>query len=212
MFPNIKILNELLTRVLCDEKPKIKAEAACIFAHSRDNEDTVLVKARFLYKSGLALTIAICCVDEPQYFVKRWLNQISQLGAPSKNVLLIEKTSDLPLSTDTETDFLTSFVAQNGWRNVYLVSTPFHQLRAFISVVSALSRIEKSFNKDIKFYNIVGSFDTRDKKVIHSQSQNAPRERRELFADELDKINKYFKKGILLRSEKIVEYLNTRAL
>jgi hypothetical protein len=97
------------------------------------------------------------------------------------------------------------FAKRNQYRDVYITASPFHQLRAFMtSVTAALNYFPK-----IRIYSYNGNplpwLDT----VVHSQgTTSAPR--KELIKGELDRIQKYQHKGDLASEIEILNYLDKR--
>ena len=90
-------------------------------------------------------------------------------------------------------------------RRLIVVSSPFHQERAFITMVTAALRQYPS----LKLYSVPGAPQPWDEVVTHSQG-TLQGTRAELIAEEQKRIEKYIAQGDLLPCEIILEYLRKR--
>ncbi len=200
-------LDELITRILEDIVPPRKVDAAYLFGETADNEESVLKAGVFLYRSGLAKKITLCGTPKGHGYpgVKSWIRKLVEAGVPKKAISAILPVKDFPPSTHAEAFALTRYARARDWKNVYIVAPPLHQLRAFITSVSAVFK-EKS---RLKLYSFPGLPQNWEEHVVHSQGiQKGTRS--ELLAKELEKIEKYYRKGSLVSAKEVLKYLDKR--
>lgn len=200
-------LDELITRILCDTAPRHKVDVAYLFSETADNEASVLKAGVFLYGLGPVNKLAIAYLGKKFGYpgFRSWVKKLVSMGIPQKDIYLIPLAKDFPPSTDAEALGLVRYAKANGWKSIYVVAPPLHQMRAFITTVSHAMR-EKS---DIKIYSFPGIPQSWEEHVVHSQGiQKGTRS--ELLADELEKIEKYYRKGDLVSAEEVLEYLERR--
>ncbi len=97
------------------------------------------------------------------------------------------------------------FAKKQGWKSLIVTVPPLHQVRAFISTVSAAIK----YYPELKVYSMPAEALPWTEEVIHSQS--APRARRRAqFSGELAKLAKYWKKGDHSSPDEILDYLDRR--
>lgn len=200
-------LDELITRVLCDTAPRQKVDAAYLFGETADNEASVLKAGVFLYGLGPVQQLAICGMGKKDGYpgFRSWTKKLASMGIPQKDIYLIQLAKDFPPSTDAEALGLVRYAKSKGWKSLYVVAPPLHQLRAFITTVSHAIK-EKS---NVKIYSFPGIPQSWEEHVVHSQGiQKGTRS--ELLAKELEKIEKYYRKGDLVSGEEVLGYLNRR--
>lgn len=200
-------LDELITRVLCDTAPRHKVDAAYLFGETLDLEDSVLKAGVFLYKRGPVKKLAICGMQKGYGYpgVKNWLGKLAKMGVPKKDICAIPIAHDFPPSTHAEALGLVRHAQAHGWKSVYIVAPPLHQLRAFVTAVTEASRLYPK----LKLYSFHGLPQRWEDHIIHSQGilQGT---RSELLADELEKIERYYRKGDLVSAEEVLRYLDKR--
>ncbi len=115
---------------------------------------------------------------------------------------------DRIINTLTELITVVRFAKVKGWRRIYLVAPPFHQLRSFITAVTA---VDHEYPR-LKIYNRVGGPLPWNQKVVHSQGVLTGT-RLEILAIEIANIQKYQKDGKpypLVSVERTLEYLEER--
>lgn len=111
------------------------------------------------------------------------------------------------INTMNESLSVIEYCRNNNISNILLVSTVFHIPRAFISFLSGSIKLEYKMNI---FAHRCGYIDNwENKKFIHSQGIQEGTIN-ELLLCELEKINKYFRKGDLISIEDTLKYLNNR--
>lgn len=200
-------LDELITRVFCDTSPDGSVDVAYLFGETKDNEMSVLKAALFLYGAGPAEKIALCGMPGGHGFpgFSNWKRKLIAMGIPESDLVPIRLADDFPPSTDAEALGLVRHAKEEGWRSIYVVAPPLHQLRAFMSTVSAAIH-EKAKLKIYSFHGIAQKWEDH---IVHSQGVQKGT-RSELLAAELKKIEKYQKKGDMLSVQDILAYLDKR--
>lgn len=201
-------MDELVTRVFCDTAPAGgRADAAYLFGETADNELSVLLAALLVWRLGRTKRIALCGHPGGHGYpgFKNWRKKLIKLGIPSGKIFAVPIAADFPPSTHAESFGLARYARKKGWRTIYVVAPPIHQLRAFITTVTAVQR-EKA---PIRIYNFAGLPQQWDEHIIHSQGiQKGTRS--ELLMKEMKKIEKYYKKGDLVSGEEVLKYLDRR--
>ena len=109
------------------------------------------------------------------------------------------------LHTRIESDAVVQFAKARGYERLLVVSVPFHQERAFISMVTAALRLYPS----LKLYSRPGEPQRWDEVVTHSQG-TLRGTRIELIAEEQKRIRAYTAKGDLAPRSAVLDYLRTR--
>ncbi len=200
-------LDELITRILSDTAPRGKVDAAYLFGETADEEASVLKAGVFLYGMGPARRIALCGAGKDHAFpgVKNWTGKLVTMGIPQKDIYAVPLSKEFPPSTHAEAFGLVPYAAARGWKNIYVVAPPLHQLRAFITTVSAVIR-KKS---PLRVYSFPGFPQSWEEYIAHSQGIQK-KARSEFFSEELKKIEKYYRKGDLVSAEEVLKYLNKR--
>ena len=200
-------LDELVTRVFCDTAPKTPADVAYLFGETADNESSVLVAASLMWKLGRTKLIALCGHSGGRGYpgFDNWKEKLVGLGVPAKKIIGVSLSRDFPPSTHAESFGLVRYAKDNDWKIIYVVAPPIHQLRAFVTVVTAVLR-ERS---PLLIYNFVGIPQRWEEHIIHSQGVQEGT-RSELLVGEMKKIEKYYKKGDLVSGEEALKYLDKR--
>jgi hypothetical protein len=86
-----------------------------------------------------------------------------------------------------------------------VVSSPFHQLRAFVTIVTAISREYPA----LKAYSQTGEPLEWNESVSHSQGE-LKGTREDFIYTELDRIDLYHGKGFLVSLDEVKDYLLKR--
>lgn len=205
-YHDVHALTELVIRVYTDVHATDPADVAYLFGQSINNEDSVLTGAIFLWNAGRVKQLCISAESAPGFIRSaEWRARLIHAGVPETQIDALPHVSIFPRSTDAEAESIIERAEICGWKNIYLVSTPVHQLRAFISVVSALKRKKA----ELQVFNCVGSAQRWDESVMHSQGVQRGL-RRDLVHKELEKIEHYFQKGDLIAPREVLAYLNKR--
>ncbi len=201
-------LDELITRIFFDPVPyDKKPDIAYLFGETVDEEDSVLKAGAALYDTGAIKKIAHCGARKGHAFSgkKNWSKKLHALGIPFKDIYPIPLSKKFPPSTHAESFGLVSYARKQGWKKIYIVAPPLHQLRAFVTTVSAIIK-EKSH---LRVYSFTGLPQNWEERIAHSQKPQK-RARHEFFGDEFKKIEKYYQKGDLVSGKEILKYLEKR--
>ena len=203
---------ELLTRVLQDFVPlNVIADIAYFFAQTPDHQDSVLNEGNWQFRQDRTKNVGICGLDgiPPYPGAAAWRAKLIGQGVAPESVVLIEQQVGLPFppSTDCEAVSLVRAAVQYGWNTIFIISPPPHQVRVFLSTVSAMKRE----GANLKIYNVVGEAVDWNKVVTLSQSVPSAPEWKQL-ASELGKIEIYHERGDLVSAREALDYLNRREI
>jgi uncharacterized SAM-binding protein YcdF (DUF218 family) len=200
-------LLELTIRTLCDIKPETIADAAYLYGQTEDNQVSVLSAARKLIHENLARKIVI--VDSgpksgyPGYAV--WKAEMLEAGIAEEIMETIDLRESNSLNTLIEANAMIDHVKQNGYTSVFVVASPFHQLRAFMtSVTAALNHYPQ-----VRLYSYNGHPLSWLDTVVHSQGKTMG-PRKTLIQAEYDRILRYQQKGDLASVGSVLRYLDNR--
>jgi len=109
------------------------------------------------------------------------------------------------LHTLIESQKTVRFARAQGYRRLIVVSSPFHQERAFMTMVTVALREYPA----LKLYSIPGAPQRWDEVVTHSQGKLRGT-RAELIAEEQKRIEKYTAQGDLAPRQMVLDYLRRR--
>ncbi len=221
-YTDLSRVFQLLTRVMTDSDlnhlncpPKT---IVYLVSQTEDNGDSVLDRAgdfvATVRRAAMLKTAVVC--GYPGF--DRWFNLMGgndeNFGDPMTTWKFLE-LHEVPnaqefeekgqANTLTEMIGLARTAKERGWKQVILISAPFHQLRSFVTLVS----VARTVYPKLKVYNAVGCEVDWQEKVIHSQGK-ATGTRVEILMRELENIQKYHQKGDLLGPDEILDYLNKR--
>lgn len=124
------------------------------------------------------------------------------------NIKTITLASNTLLNTLTESLAVATIAQKEKWSSLTIVAPPFHQLRVFISMVTAAHFV----GYQIRIYNKVGVTLPWYVQARHSQGTLIAK-RSDLILSEIARILKYQKDSIpipLLSTEKVLKYLEWR--
>lgn len=142
---------ELTIRTLCDVRYRGVAYGVFLFSQTKDNQYSVLSAAQQVINDKLAENILIVNSDPksgyPGYSL--WEKELIQMGIPKNKIFGIDLSDAVSLNTLIEAEALIKFAKRNQYRDVYITASPFHQLRAFMTSVTA------ALNYFLKFAFIV---------------------------------------------------------
>ena len=198
---------ELLTRVLCDSKPQTQADGVFLFSQTKDNQASVFKVGCDLVRSSSANVLlmmeapALC--GFPGF--SAWKKELCDLGIPSHQIIGVE-TVEQTLNTLIEATALVQMAKKKGYQSVFVVAPPFHQLRAFMTAVTATLREYPTLHVYSKPGAALPWFET----VYHSQGSSSGK-RTDMIYGELDRIGRYQKKGDLATFEDVLYYLDKRS-
>ena len=201
-------LDELVTRVMCDTaSPSGIADAAYLFGETKDNELSVIAAALLAWKLKRVKKIALCGNSGGHGYpgFENWKSKLVKLGIPGGKIISLPLAFDFPPSTHAESYGLARYAKKAQWKNIYIIAPPLHQLRAFVTTVTAFKK-EKT---PTKIFNFVGLPQQWEEHIIHSQGVQKGT-RSELLEKELKKIERYYKTGDLISGTEVLKYLNQR--
>ncbi len=201
-------LNELIIRVFSEKYPDFSFQSLSVFAHSIDNYKYVIDKACEIYlKKNVPIVINGARKISGYVGVNEYKRLLQKNGVKKTDIIIAKPIDENMLHTRNESIAYIQTINQLQFLNNLIVSVPFHQIRAFMTMVT----IVKELKVNIKLYNCpVINFDW-NKTVTHSQDI-LRKVARELIYDELERIKKYQMKGDLASTEDVLNYLNTRDL
>ena len=199
-------LIELLTRVLCDTLPPA-ADFCFVFGQTADNQASVLQKAEQLLAQNRVKKIGFVQTQAmggyPGY--DAWRGILSGKGVRAEQVEGVPVENPTLLHTLIEAQAMACHVREKGYRTVCVLATPFHQLRAFMTAVTAVM----AQNVTVQLFSVPGVALPWQEQVAHSQG-NTTGTRQQLIAGELERIVKYIGQGDLATVETVLEYLDRR--
>jgi hypothetical protein len=202
----MKIL-ELTIRTLCDVRAKTVADGVFLYSQTEDNQHSVLSAALAVIKDGLAEKILIVDSDSksgyPGFSV--WEKELLTMGIPKSVISGVDLRKAISLNTLIEAEAMIEHAKRNHYQVVYVIASPFHQLRAFMtSVTVALTRFP-----EVRIYSYGGSPLPWLDSAVHSQGKTAG-PRKELIRGEIERIQKYQRKGDLASEIDVLTYLDNR--
>ncbi len=198
---------ELLLRILADVPAAGIADAAYLFAETESNQESVFVAARDLLerKRVRRLWIAGCAPKSGYVGAAAYRDAMIETGIPADVIAEVPMEPTDILHTRIESDATVQFAKAQRYERLLVVAAPFHQERAFMSMVTAVLREYPS----LRVYSHPGAPQLWDEVVTHSQG-TLRGTRAELIAAELQRIETYTAGGELLPRSAILAYLRTR--
>lgn len=198
---------ELLLRIFADIPPSEMADAAYLFAETEPNQESVFLAARELIerKQVRRLLISDCTPKSGYVGAAAYRTAMIAAGIPSEAIEEVPMEPTEILHTRIESDTVVQFAKAKGYERLLVVSVPFHQERAFISMVTAALRHYPS----LRLYSHPGKPQRWDEVVTHSQGILRGT-RAKLIGEELKRIDAYTAKGDLVLRSAVLDYLRTR--
>jgi uncharacterized SAM-binding protein YcdF (DUF218 family) len=198
---------ELLLRILADVRPSGVVEGAYLFGQTQPNQESVFATGRELAEQGRVQKLLISdCSPKSGYLGAADCRQaMIESGIPAGMIEEVPMEPTEILHTLIESQKVVRFARAQGYRRLIVVSSPFHQERAFMTMVTVALREYPS----LKLYSIPGAAQRWDEIVTHSQGKLRGT-RAELIAEEQKRIEKYTAQGDLLPRAQILEYLRKR--
>ena len=132
-----------------------------------------------------------------------WTDELNKSGIQSDDIVGVELSRTNSLNTLIESEAIIKYAAQKKYRSLYVVSSPFHQLRAFMTLVTVALR----YYPEILIFSYTGISLPWLEKVVHSQGTLSGT-RKDIIKAEFERIEKYKQKGDLSSEIEILEYLN----
>lgn len=203
----------LTQRVFADYRNMREGKFSIVynFSQTTDNEDSGLHKIVDLARVHIVAQVGICEGSNEYGYAgyEHSVNRLKELG------FFTGRTSDAPIvpikvrgnvNTGSEAEALVRFAATLGG-DVGIIAPPFHLLRAFMTTVSAMYRLDKH----LCVYAIMGQPLSWMQRVRHSQG-TLKGTRDQLLLDEIKRLEKYRMPayGSMLSAQRVLEYLHWR--
>jgi hypothetical protein len=198
---------EAVVRILCDVRPQCAADAAYLFAQTRDNDSSVIAVAKNIIEDSVASRILLLSTRIRQGYpgFQVWKAKLLELGISETLITPVELNQGEPHNTLTEATALIRFAKQSQYKAIVVSAAPFHQVRVFMTAVRAASNEFPS----LRIYNFPGIALPWTEQVVHSQGMlTATRAR--LIQAEFERINNYYRKGDLISFDAALNYLDQR--
>jgi len=203
----MRMVVELLTRILCDTQPAAQADAAYLFCQTTINEQSPFQTAEGLVKGSLTSKILILKTNAKSGYpgYSEWKKRLRAMGLAENQIQGVETKENSIIHTRLEAEALIRHTKRKGFSLLYVIAPPFQQLRAFMT--AATVAIEAY--PELAIYSIPGKALPWHEIVVHSQGA-LKASRSELIRTELGRIDTYQKKGDLASFEEILTYLDNR--
>lgn len=200
-------LLELATKIFCDVQPADATCAAYLFGQTVDNQHSVLTRAQRLLTKGATRRILFCGAAPGAGYpgFERWRSLVLESGVPPHCVGVVPFDSSAVLNTYTEAEAVVHHCRMHNYQSLSVIAAPFHQLRAFSTAITLALR----HHPQLKLFSVVGDPLPWDETVTHSQGTlKAARE--QLIASEVQRIDRYQRKGDLAATSDLLAYLRSR--
>jgi len=200
-------MNELSIRVLCDVRAETTVDGAVLYSQTKDNQNSVIFAAKHILYNKLAKKILLIKSEPISGYpgFSTWTGELNKLGIQSNDIVGVQLMKTNSLNTLTESQAIINYAAQKKYRSLYVVSSPFHQLRAFMTLVTVALRDYP----DLLIFSYTGISLPWLAKVAHSQGTLLGT-RKDIINAEFERIEQYKQKGDLSSEAEIIEYLNKR--
>jgi hypothetical protein len=198
---------ELFLRALSDPLPGEGLEALFLFGQTMDNQAASFDTAKRLYRRfpGLQLLMLDGGPRSGYPGFDPWRKALEGRGIGSDHIHPLPPAETPILHTRIEALALVNHLQTAPYRRVGVTAAPFHQVRAFMTAISVALEIQS----DVLLYSCPGAPQALLEPTSHSQGAASDR-RRDLIAQELERIDTYQQKGDLAASAAILNYLEVR--
>lgn len=206
-MPRISELLELATRVLCDPAPLAAVPSAYLFAQTEDNQSSVLAAGSALLRGEQVAELRLPGCQEMGGYPgsAAWRQALQALQVPPGQVAELPLDTSAGLNTKVEAEALVRHARALGEGALVVVAAPFHQLRAYMTVV----RVLLAEHPQLRVYSHPGQPLPWGERARHSQgSLRATRAR--LIGRELERIERYTASGDLIPVRQVLGYLDRR--
>lgn len=200
---------ELCIRVLCDENPKNSVDGTYLYCQTEDNQQALFQAASSLVQSALTARILVLQTDALCGFpgFPQWKKSLLNEGLNVEHIEGIQVDTLTILHTLIESRALIRFARQRGYTSLRVVASPFQQLRAFMTAVTVAL---KEYPELLLYSYSAPAMPWREE-VMHSQG-TLRATRSALIATELERIERYQKKGDLASFKDVLAYLDKREI
>jgi hypothetical protein len=201
------LMNELSIRVLCDIRAETTIDGAVLYSQTIDNQNSVIFAAKNILDNKLAKKILFIKSEPISGYpgFSAWKSELNKLGIQSSEIVGVPLMENNSLNTLTESQAIIRYALQKKIRSLYVVSSPFHQLRAFMTLVT----VALHEYPDLLIFSYTGIALPWSAEVAHSQGALLGT-RKDIIKAEYERIEKYKQKGDLSSGIEILEYLNKR--
>ena len=127
------------------------------------------------------------------------------MGIPEASIQGVDLKREDSLNTLIEANAMVRHAKQHHFRTLYVTASPFHQIRAFMTSITAA----RKYYPHIDLYSYNGHPLPWLDNAAHSQGKTTG-SRRELIGGEFERIRKYQEKGDLANDDEVLSYLNQR--
>jgi phosphoserine phosphatase len=199
-------LIELHVRVLCDPQPGRPVEVAYLFGQSPDNAAAVFDTAEELLQRGEARSLLVCGGEARSGYdgADAWRQELSRRCADAQ-VEVVPFPAETLLHTKSEAEALVDHLLRTGRRELLIVASAVHQVRAFATTVSVIVR----HDAPLRAWSRPARADDWTAPSRHSQGEAAER-RSGWIAREVERIHRYVAQGDLLAPQEILAWLDRR--
>ncbi len=130
---------ELLLRIFADIQPSGVVEAAYLFAQTEPNQQSVFAAGRALIEERRARKLLISdCTPKSGYLgAVAYRQALIESGLPAEVIEEVPMEPTAILHTRIESQKVVRFAKAQNYRRLLVVSSPFHQPRAFMAMVTA---------------------------------------------------------------------------
>ena len=198
---------ELLVRCFCDCLDCEYVDAVFLHSQTNDNQESVFQVAKLVSNDSRIGCIRMIHSPSqngyPGYEI--WRNALLQESIEESQIKGVPFHPSLSLNTLTESEAMVRLAKENSFRVLWIVASPFQQLRAFMTMISVSLREYP----ELKVYSRPGSALSWLEEVVHSQGV-VRNTRSQLIHSEFDRIRKYQDKGDIASNDEILTYLNQR--
>lgn len=201
-----ELFARFLTWSLMDFFPQTAWDFIYLFAQTVDNEASVLERGFSLATQNESKKIVIPAGSARRGYpgYDAWRERLLVMGVSDAD---LGTTTDSPdgLNTLTEAQALVNYCKETAARSIVVVAAPFHQARAFLTVISVV--LKQGVN--LAVHSIPGQSLPWTATVVHSQGL-LTRPRIDIVDDEVGRIGQYQQKGDLVSLKQALEYLKSR--
>jgi len=197
---------ELLLRIFSDVLPE-QTEAAYLFGQTEPNQDSVFSAGRDLVERRRVrrLWISDCRPKSGYLGAAASRRAMAEAGIPAEAIEEVPMEPTGILHTLIESEKVVDLAQTNSHARLIVISSPFHQERAFMTLVTVAMRLYPT----LRVYSYPGAPQPWDRVVTHSQG-TLTGTRAELIAEERRRIETYTAKGDIAGRAEILRYLRTR--
>lgn len=200
-------LGQIVLRVLSDPWPEKSVETLYLFGQTADNQASVLDRAGQLFRQKGIDRICISAAGAVSGYpgFANWQRALEEQAIAKTSIYATGSFELDSLNTLIEAQALIKLADQWGCRRIAVCSSPFHQVRAFMTAVT----VALDATPQLKIYSVTGRALPWRVKAAHSQG-TLQGTRVALIEKELMRIERYQAKGDLASMETVLEYLDRR--